>query len=459
MGEISPKLRKVLEMVKPDVQIPVIVKLSVPLTKEVISNLEGLGFTVKEQIPTVNMVSGKIQAKLVEQLASLPIVAKVSYDEPVTIQSEPFFRIAGKESVRVPVSGATTGRVMGVDSVWFQYGYTGKGIKVAVLDTGVSTNHPMLEDAIYKAESMVEGEDVTDHHGHGTWCAGCILGRPYEGMLEDRMYEVTGMAPEADLIAIKVLSNDGSGQTSWVIKGMERAAELGADIISMSLGSMVSEAGRSPDSEMVDALSGKGILCIVAAGNSALPLSIGSPGDARGSITVGSVAYQLPTPLIPSTFSSRGPTVDLRIKPTVSTFGGNVLPEMTELLVSAGTGTSLKALAGTSMATPHISGITALMLQAGLPRDRDILEFVFSRVGTKRVPIPFKDTDYGWGVPNVFKAISERVWNQPEAESFNILSERLQEVTMPISTMLEPVTVKMAQLMGVEMTPRLAVIS
>jgi len=289
--KISPKLRKVLEMVKPEATIPVIVELSVPLSGEVISHLESLGLSVKERIATINMVSGKVRASLVEKIAALPFVKEVYYDEPMTIQTEPFFRMKGKESALVPVSEVTTGAQMGVDTAWNEYGLVGNGVKIAVLDTGASLSHPMLRDAIIDTFSMVEGETAEDKHGHGTWCAATIAGRPHQGLYRGYTFDVVGMAPEADLIIGKVLSNEGSGQTSWVIKGMEKAAELGADIISMSLGSMISEGGRSPDSKMVDALSKKGILCIVAAGNSALPLSIGSPGDARGSITVGSVAY------------------------------------------------------------------------------------------------------------------------------------------------------------------------
>jgi len=456
--KISPKLRKVLEMVKPEATIPVIVELNVPLAGEAISALEGAGLTIKEKIPTVGMVSGKIQASLVDKIASLPFVKEVYYDEPVSIQAEPFFRIKGKESVLVPVSEATTGKEMGVDTVWGEFGLTGKGVKVAVLDTGASVGHPMLRDAIVETFSMVEGESVEDKHGHGTWCSAAIAGRPHEDMFRGHMFEVVGMAPEADLIVGKVLSNEGSGQTSWVIKGMEKAAELGADIISMSLGSMISEGGRSPDSKMVDALSRKGILCVVAAGNSALPLSIGSPGDARGAMTVGSVAYDTPAMLIPSTFESRGPTIDWRIKPDVTCFGGNVLPQVTELLVTAGTGTSLTALAGTSMATPQVAGITALLVQAGLPRDRDILEYVFSKTGKKRFPTVFKDPDTGWGLPNVAKAIEGEIWNSPDAQTFNLFSESVQKATMPLSMALEPLTVKAAQLMGLDLTPKLAVV-
>lgn len=458
MGEISVGLRKVLDMVKPEAEIPVIIRLSAPLSKEIISHMESLGFKVKDTVPTANMVFGKVRAGLVEQIARLPFVARIDYDELITAAGVPFFRITGKRTFLAPVSQHTTGKLLGVDEARKEFGVEGEGVKVAVLDTGADFDHPMIRENLTAKISMIENESAQDGNGHGTWCAATVAGVEFEGEIGGKPMVVEGMAPKAKLIIIKVLSNEGKGRTSYVIKGMEKAAELGADIISMSLGSIVSEAGRSPDAEMVDILSKKGILCVVAAGNSALPLSIGSPGDARGALTVGSVAYATPLTLTPSTFESRGPTIDMRLKPDVTAPGGNVLPRYAELLVSAGIGGGLKGLAGTSMATPHISGMAALLVEAGMPKDRDILEYVCSKTGRKRAPIPFKDTDYGWGVPNVYAAIDNVLWESKDAQTFNRISEGIQAITMPFAKLVEPVSMRVAEIMGVDMTPRLAVI-
>ena len=78
------------------------------------------------------------------------------------------------------------------------------------------------------------------------------------------------------------------------------------------------------------------MLCSVASGNQYVNGSIGSPGDAKGALTVASVSYTIPVRDVVSTFSSKGPTVDLRLKPDIAAFGGNVVPEMNELLVCAG---------------------------------------------------------------------------------------------------------------------------
>ena len=456
MGVISPKLRKVLEMVKPDAYVPVIVELSVPLGAEPIQNLEAFGFTVKEKFPTTSMVSGRIQAKLVEGLANLPVVKTVYYDEPLSITAIPFFRIAGKDNVLVPVNDRYTVGALGAPQVWKEYGYDGKGVKVCVLDTGGL--HPVFEDAVVKTFSMVPNEDVNPgNHPHGSWCAGCIAGRPYEGTYEGRAYDLVGVAPEADLIIGKVLSDDGNGASSWVMKGMEKAYELGADVISMSLGSILSEGGNSPDSKMVEALAKKGVLFSIAAGNSFLYGTVGSPGDSRGAVTVASVSYNLPAMNTVSTFSSKGPTVDLRLKPDVAAFGGNVLPHINELLVSSGANGELDAMAGTSMATPHVSGVLALLVQAGMPKDRDLAEYTLGQSAVRRFPVP-KDVNRGWGLVNIYKAIPEAWWESPSAATFDRFVEFARQATYPVGMVAAPVTQKIAELLGVETTPKLAVI-
>jgi len=427
MGVISPKLKKVLDVVKPDAYIPVIIELAVPLAAEPISELEGLGLSVKEKFATTNMVSGRVQAKLVEEIAKLPVVKTVYYDEPLTIAKVPFFRIAGKDSVLIPVNDSYTVKDIGAVDVWQQFGYDGKGVKVAVLDTGADLNHPMLADAIKKAESMVPGESAEDGHGHGSWCAG-------------------------------VLGNDGSGQTSYVLKGMERAHELGADIVSMSLGSLVSEAGHSPDAKMVEELAKKGVLFSVAAGNQFVYGAIGSPGDSKGALTVASVSHNLPAMNVVSTFSSKGPTIDLRLKPDVAAFGGNVLPTVNELLVSAGANGSLDEMAGTSMATPHVSGVLALLVQAGMPKDRDTAEYALGQSAVRRFPLP-KDINRGWGLVNAFNAINQAWWESPTAQTFDRFIDFVRQATFPIGIAAVPVSQKIVEMFGIETQPKLAIIA
>lgn len=279
-----------------------------------------------------------------------------------------------------------------------ELGIKGQGVKVAVLDTGASLNHPMLKNIIH-AESMVEGETAEDGmSGHGSWCASAVAGVPVQSP-KGLLY---GVAPEAELIIIKVLSDRGSGSLAGVVRGMERAVELGADIVSLSLGSMFG-TNLSPDARTLNELAVRnGVLFVVAVGNSFAPFTCGSPGCAALSIGVGAVGMELPFNGAPATFSSKGPTLDGIIKPNISTYGGNIMGKgLSELLYAAGAHGGYASMAGTSMATPICSGALALLLSAGVKRDRALMEELFARTGGV-----FLNTITGWGTLNVEKLLN-----------------------------------------------------
>ncbi|MPY58926.1 S8 family serine peptidase [Streptomyces spongiae] len=246
---------------------------------------------------------------------------------------------------------------IGAPEVW-KSGYDGKGVKVAVLDTGVDAGHPDLAGRIARSQSFVPDQEVRDGHGHGTHVASTIVG---SGAASDGKRK--GVAPGAELMVGKVLANDGRGQSSWIIAGMEWAADSGADIVSMSLGGTAS-GPSDPLSETVDALSAStGTLFVIASGNTGpREQTVGTPGIADSALTVGAVdkSDQL------ASFSSRGPRPgDYAVKPEITAPGVNITAAR-----ASGTamGTPLDdnytAANGTSMATPHVAGAAALVAQA-----------------------------------------------------------------------------------------------
>ncbi len=243
--------------------------------------------------------------------------------------------------------------LIGAQQAWAA-GYTGTGVKVAVLDTGIDATHPDLAGQIDDKVSFVPGEDTADINGHGTHVASTIVGTGAASNGENK-----GVAPGADLIVGKVLGGvDGFGEDSWVIAGMQWAAESGADIISMSLGNSVPSDGSDPLSEAVNNLTAQyGSLFVIAAGNSG-PETISGPGAAASALTVGAtdkadnLAY----------FSGTGPlTGSGALKPDLTAPGVDINAAWSQQAASYDG--PYKSISGTSMATPHVSGAAAILMQ------------------------------------------------------------------------------------------------
>lgn len=239
----------------------------------------------------------------------------------------------------------------------------GTGITIAIIDTGVDYTHPDLGGGFGPGFKVVGGYDFVnddsdpmDDHGHGTHVAGIIAA---DGAL-------TGVAPGATLYAYKALDASGSGFMSDVIEAIEAASDPNGDgdtsdhvdIISMSLGG--DGSADDPVCAAVDYATSLGILVVVAAGNSGSGYqTISSPGLAESALTVGAADN---TGRVAS-FSSRGPGDGLSAKPDVMAPGVSILSTVPVSGTSISDPTGYKSLSGTSMATPHVSGAAALILQ------------------------------------------------------------------------------------------------
>ncbi|MDF6045717.1 S8 family serine peptidase [Streptomyces sp. JH14] len=242
---------------------------------------------------------------------------------------------------------------IGAPQAWAE-GYDGKGTKVAVLDTGIDPTHPDVKDRILESKSFVPDQDVLDKHGHGTHVASTIAG---SGAASDGVNK--GVAPGADLIIGKVLSNEGSGADSGIIAAMEWAKAEGADVVSMSLGSDIPDDGTDPMSQAVDALSADGgPLFVIAAGNAYGEGTIGSPGSADKALTVAAVDKQDAR----ADFSSMGPlTRSNGLKPDLSAPGVDINAAASQAI--PGISGMYQQMSGTSMATPHVAGAAAILKQ------------------------------------------------------------------------------------------------
>ncbi len=268
---------------------------------------------------------------------------------------------------------------IGAPEVW-QKGNTGTGVDVAVLDTGIDTSHPDLTASVTATASFVPGESVEDGLGHGTHVASTIAGSGAASDGQER-----GVAPGARLHVGKVLDNQGGGQASWIISGMEWAVrDQQARIVNMSLGGDSTD-GTDPMSVAVNQLSAEtGALFVVAGGNAGpSKYTVGTPGAADAALTVGAVDSQD----VLASFSSQGPRVgDRAVKPDLTAPGVGILAARSRLSAT-GEG-PYQSLNGTSMATPHVAGAAALVAAAhpGL-RGRQLKDALVST--TKATP----DTD------------------------------------------------------------------
>ncbi|WP_162467349.1 S8 family serine peptidase [Streptomyces cavernae] len=246
---------------------------------------------------------------------------------------------------------------IGAPEAW-KSGVTGKGVKVAVLDTGIDTTHPDLSDAIAGSRDFTEGDTdgVVDGSGHGTHVASTITG---SGAASDGKYK--GVAPDAQLLVGKVLDDGGMGFDSEIIAGMEWAADQKADVINMSLGGEATD-GTDPLSLAVNALTeSSGALFVVAAGNEGMRKTVSAPAAADAALAVGAVDRDDRV----AAFSSQGPRKrDHAVKPEITAPGVGIVAAR-----AAGTskgkpvGEQYTALSGTSMAGPHVAGAAAILAQ------------------------------------------------------------------------------------------------
>lgn len=299
--------------------------------------------------PQMNFLAAQLNYSTMLELAASPQVNHIWLDRK--------FEASLDQSVRIIKDPTQWAQI----EASYHRTITGSGIKIAILDTGIDATHPdfLFSDGTSKIAETVSftGESTADGFGHGTHVASIAAGT---GAASAGQY--TGVAPGALLLNVKILNNYGDGQESWITSGIQWAVDHNAKILSMSFGTDTNSDGTDPLSTAVNWASQQGAVCVVAAGNSGPDMyTVGSPAAAQLAITVGaSDKYDSM-----ASFSSTGPTADYRIKPD------DVAPGV-DIVAARATGTSLGTpvseyytkISGTSMATPHVSGAAALLLDA-----------------------------------------------------------------------------------------------
>lgn len=267
----------------------------------------------------------------------------------------------------------------------------GEGIKVAILDTGIAINHPDLRHAIIKCKDFTNSiSGIADTRGHGTHCAGIIAAC-------DNSLGIVGVAPEAKLLIGKVLNDNGSGNAEMIAEGIWWAIEEDADVISMSIGSPYKF--EIIETALYAAIE-KGVHVICAAGNSGPYLgTVEYPGAYDSVITVGSIDRRQKI----ASYSSRGKEVDI-VAP-----GDDIL--------SCYPPNGYATLSGTSMATPFVAGVAALILAkhrnfGGSSEIKDKLDLLnhLRYTALDLGDIGF-DEHYGYGLINPQKLFTANIKN------------------------------------------------
>jgi serine protease AprX len=312
----------------------------------------------------------------------------------------------------------------------YNTGWNGTGIGIAIVDSGINSEHPDVKGRILRSENFVQGETTTDDpYGHGTHVAVTAAGNAMASTGNSYIVTFRGIAPRASLVNLRELNANGQGTDSAVIAAIDRAIQLKNEfnirVLNLSLGRPIQEQYTlDPLCAAVERAWNAGIVVVVAAGNNGRDNSLGtsgygtisSPGNSPYAITVGAMkdmgSVTRADDLMAS-YSSKGPTVlDQIVKPDIVAPGNlviaglsygaalrtlmadNVVP-VAYYRVSNNTSTSSMyfRLSGTSIAAPVVAGAAALVLQKTPTLSPDQVKVRLMKTATKNFPANSVSTD------------------------------------------------------------------
>ncbi|MFN6480410.1 S8 family peptidase [Nostoc sp. DedQUE07] len=342
-----------------------------------------------EHLRLGNAVVANLTPAEIKQIASRSDVEQIEFDTPLKLELD-------LSAVSVGVVEARTQGLVG----------TGKGVIIAVLDGEVDINHPDLKGRVVHKKNYTQ-QEWGNPHPHGTHVAGIIAGNGSK---------YKGMAPGAEIWSYKIFptppgestESRGADAIEDVVKDMQQEKRL--RIANCSWGSFSQTLdGNSVVSETAERATKLGLVLVKSAGNEGTkrpgPGSLTIPADARGDVIVVGASSRDSTSVMP--FSSRGPTSDERPKPDILAPG--------ELIMSAKPGGGYTRLSGTSMASPHIAGIAALILER-YPKLQPLqVKKILMQSAKKLDSSEFDENAQGVGLVDAVKAL--QLAGQPLAEA------------------------------------------
>jgi serine protease AprX len=377
-SKFSPDL---VQQAAKNCKVTVIVQYSKMPSSTDLTLLQAEGVKIKSKFHVIGAVTMQVPVAVLPTLAANPNVVYMTPDRTQTITSAP-----------TPEQFATA---VQSDLAASLFALNGTGVGVAVIDSGIAA-HPDLNNALGGSrvvynQSFVTGDSTTsDKYGHGTHVAGLIGGTgASSGLLHGYSGTYSGMAPNVNLINLRVLDQNGSGSDSQVIAAIQQAITLkntyNIRVINMSLGRPVFESYTlDPVDQAVESAWKAGIVVVVAAGNGGRSqgasgfATIGVPANDPAVITVGATMTMDTATRVDdqiASYSSKGPTVvDHIVKPDLVAPGNRLVSlrvagstldtTYPSYQIAPTSGTAMYyELSGTSMSTPVVSGAVALMLQ------------------------------------------------------------------------------------------------
>jgi serine protease AprX len=348
-------------------------------------------FSVTRTLDIVGGFAARLTPAQIRRLASTPGVVRIDHDAVI----------------RATMDAARSD--YGVEAARTEFGLTGAGVTVCILDTGADPNHEQLDSkSIVWQDFVGTSTEPFDDHGHGTHVASIAVGDGVGGAQAARF---GGVAPAADLWAGKVLDGTGYGTESGIIDAIDWcAASPEVDVISMSLGSELPSDGTDALSIAANNAIAAGKVLVAAAGNSGdTPDRIAAPGAASDVITVGAVSDWSAAPgaanrsegIFLAYFSSRGgETFAGDMKPDI------VAPGVTISAAQANTASGYAVFSGTSMATPFAAGSLALALEAAPAWSAEDAQAALEATAEDFGPLG-KDADWGAGLIDVLGLTAE----------------------------------------------------
>ena len=364
---------------------PVLVEIDPAQFAATLGQITGLNLPIVSNLPSYGFAAvAPVSPSTIKKINSLPGVRMVHANQVKTI-----FQLPAPADEWFTTSESR--KMLGAEDA-FREGYNGEAIKVGVTDTGVDATHPQLQGTEFYSTISWPFREVLDENGHGSHVASTVAGKLYNTPLG---ISVEGVS-HSPMVSVKCLGRGvGTGFTSEIINAMSVCYDKGAQIISMSLGSEECQGGCEicPECRMVSSLTGRGIIFVIAAGNSGPEEnSIGCPGCNHDAITVAAVDRNGEV----APFSSRGGE-EFPLKPDVAAPGVNIYSATARAsfidIQEADAGVGFAAISGTSMATPHVAGFVALLKQKFPKITAAQIKQTMAQRGHA------KDFKTGWGIP------------------------------------------------------------